>query len=647
MALTILPQREPFARVPGLAEIVRGPAFWRLRAALEKYCRGRALGRSFVISGNRGAGKTTMVLAAIEDLRRQSEIERGEPRLDGEDRVEATDTPLRRPLLVPLSGPDIMRERVRPRPNAVESSAAQTRPPGEGSSANGETASTKTSAADPALAEPQPSRLDGTAGGGAVSRETELTSRLEDSDNLLRQIARALHLAVAREFAQRYEETLPQDPAAEWLEAGAQLALELGGGAKVQALRRFWDLSGRFGTGVLFKPSDSPSPVDRSVKRDRQGLYELVALDVLADTYRIAIGKVEEDSSQTQTDSRGEQKVSWADELKTMAAPFAGLLGGAATGFGVFRSMDPSSSMRALSSVGAALVSAIVLTLSISPKRTSTAQSTSRFSRDNGVGSLAWRLGGVVDLLFQAGIAPVFVIDELDKVTLKHDLGAWIGDRAQELKSLLTERTFFCFLTGRGFAEKLDRERTERTYPPSYTQFSNYLFVNYLPIDLHGYLRRILSQRPETDPTIQQHEDMQAAILPHVILFRAEMHPIDIQRELNSLVVKNDEIQLYPSGEAVPRVDSFALLFQIAVEAVLSDENIARRMRDDPRFALLAVDAVYYAPRMWRRGEDLDISADAISDYLTRRRTPDDEPNMGVGDAASDDTSEQVVTHGE
>jgi hypothetical protein len=38
-------------------------------------------------------------------------------------------------------------------------------------------------------------------------------------------------------------------------------------------------------------------------------------------------------------------------------------------------------------------------------------------------------------------------------------------------------------------------------------------------------------------------------------------------------------------------------LFQIAVEAVLSDDKIQRRMRDDPRFALLAVDAVYYAPR--------------------------------------------------
>jgi hypothetical protein len=133
---------------------------------------------------------------------------------------------------------------------------------------------------------------------------------------------------------------------------------------------------------------------------------------------------------------------------------------------------------------------------------------------------------------------------------------------------------------------------------------------------------------------------MQAAILPYVVLFRAEMHPIEIQRELNSLIVNGDEIQLYPTDKPVPRVDSFALVFQIAVEIVLSDPDIARRMRDDPRFALLAVDAVYYAPRMWRRNADLDISADAIHRYLERRRTPDDVDDDPQDEDAADVPSE-------
>jgi hypothetical protein len=602
MALIIRPQREPFARVEGTAEIVRGPAFWRLRASLEKYCRGRTLGRSIVISGNRGIGKTTMVLAALEDLRRQCHLERGAPLRKGEEPVKALEEGrLRRPLFVSLSGPDIMRERLRAHPTPPRTSS-------------GAKDGDKREGAAPVVEAPAPT----TPG---------MADRVEDADNLLRQIARALHIAIAREFSESFVETLPRNGNAEWLEAGAQLQIELQSGAKVAALRRFWDLTDRLSSGVLFERWLGLPP---SVGWDRQGLVELVALDVSADAYRIAIGKIEEDSlTQTDTDSREDEKGSWSDEVKSLVAPFAGLLGGAATGFGVFQGLGESADglTRALGSIGAALLSSLLLTFSLSPKRTSTAESKVRFSRDNGVGSLVWRLGGIVDRLFEAGLAPVFVIDELDKVTLERDLGTWIERRAQELKSLLTERSFFCFLTGRGLAEKLHRERTLRTYPPSYTQFSNYLFVNYLPSDLHRYIRRILEQRPTQDPATQEHEDRQAAILPYVLLFRAEMHPIDIQRELNSLILKDDEIELYPPGRGVPRADAFAFLLQIAVEAVLSDDQIQRRMREDPRFALLAVDAVYYAPRKWRTGNDLDISQAAIDSYLNQRRTPDDRAN--------------------
>ncbi len=65
-------------------------------------------------------------------------------------------------------------------------------------------------------------------------------------------------------------------------------------------------------------------------------------------------------------------------------------------------------------------------------------------------------------------------------------------DQGTRFEVVLTERAFFCFLTGRDFAEKLYTERTFRTYPPSYTQFSDYLFVNYLPQELHAFLRKLI-----------------------------------------------------------------------------------------------------------------------------------------------------------
>ncbi len=584
MALYIRHQREPLARAKGRPDVVRGPAYWRFRASLEKYCRGRSLGRSFVISGNRGIGKTTMVYAAIEDLRRHSELERGEPYEKGEEAVERQlDAPLRRPMLVSLSAPDILRERERPQPTA-----------------SGQQATTDKAA------EPVPAAV-------------------EDSDNLLRQLARALHGAVARELSERFIDTLPPNAPLEHHEAGAQLQLELDAGAKVSALRRFWDLTNRLFQGVLFPPRD-PFVNKPNQGRVKQGLAELIALDASVDAYRIAIGKVDEDwQSQSNKDEATDRPASWSDEVKNVAAPFAGLLGGAATGFGTFHTLEGSALVtKVLGSIGAALLSALVLTFSIKPKRTTTAESKVKFSRDNSVGSLAWRLSRVVDLLFEAGLAPVFVIDELDKAALGKDVTRWIEDRAQELKTLLTGQAFFCFLTGRGFAEKMHRDRTERKYPPSYTQFSNYLFVNYLPQDLHRYLNGLIRCGKSDDPIVAEHDIRQAALLPYVVLFRAEMHPIDMQRELSALVKEGDEVQLYASGQVVPRTDSFAVLFQLAIEEVLSDPTIERRMRDDPRFATLAIDAAYYVPRTWRAAASKFVLSDHVLDaYFMERRKPD------------------------
>ena len=577
MPLKALWQREPLARYPGRALIVRGKAYHRLYASLEKYLRKRTRGRSLVISGNRGVGKTTMVFAAIEDLQHLA-AEEHETRFAKGRLTAGTGSALDicRPVLVLLSGPDVLRELARP-PILTPSGKPE----------------------DPQAAPPPPA----------------LPSHVADSDNLLRQIARALHVSLAREFAEQFEKNVaPAGSNPDLIEAWAQLNLELNAGARVQVLRRFWDLAGRFDNGVLFK---------NGPERDRQGPRELLVLEASADAYRIAIGSVIENDEHVRTDEKSPKDVSWANELKALGAPVFGLVGGVASGFGVFHLFDDGV-MRVLTSVGVALVSTVVLTFGLAPKVTITNQATRKFSPDTSVGSLTWRLRGIVDRMFQAGLAPVFVIDELDK-SVDEDLGNWIAERAKQLKSFLTEQAFFCFVTGRHFAEKLHVERTRRTYPPSYTQFSDYLFVNYVPLDLHRYLRELYVHEQKSPAGSQQSqmESLQEAVLPFIVLFRAEMHPIDIRRELNSMISGDDVLALF-TGESLPRVDSFALHFQIVIESVLVREDIEARMRDDARFALLALDAVYYPSRQWRQGVPLDISDSKIDAYLQKRRERDD-----------------------
>ncbi len=152
-----------------------------------------------------------MVLAVIEDLTHQSNRENGER----ESRDEApapvetpSEQPLCRPLLVFLSGADIIREEKRPAKPDQAGTAAAASPPRE----------------------------------------------VADSDNLLRQIARALHVSLIREFSKRYALTVAHEGVdADLREAWAQLSAELHEGARVQTLRRFWDLPGRLQRGVLFE----------------------------------------------------------------------------------------------------------------------------------------------------------------------------------------------------------------------------------------------------------------------------------------------------------------------------------------------------------------------------------------------------------
>jgi hypothetical protein len=578
MPIQLLRQREPFARDPGSAEIIRGAAYWRLKAALEKYCRGRSSGRSFVVSGNRGAGKTTMVLAVVQDLIEKADSESRDVRRTSTRQDRDV---LCRPLLVKLSGPDIVRERMRP--------------PVDGS----------------------PRSASGNDGSNGANGHATAAQQAPETENLLRHLARALHLALAAEFSRRFEQVLPRRATgehAELLEAWAQLTLELNEGAKVQTLRRFWELARSFRRGVLF---------DDPVETDRQGLCELMALDVSADAYRIAIGDVKRQVKLALTEKGGEKEVPLSDELRKFAAPLTGIVGGAATGVGVFQMSGPAGLGTTLGAVAAALLSMLVLTAALAPKRTRNDTETLDFSPDTSVGSLVWRLGRSIDLLFRAGLAPVFVIDELDKTPDTEHLGSWIGKRAQELKSLLTERAFFCFLTGREYAEKMHSDRLLKTYPPEYTQFSDYLFVNYLPSELHTFLRDLMQLHPVAipDAAAAQQEDRLDAILPFLVLFRAEMHPIDIRRQLNAMITDDDVVRT----EAGPlrNIDRIQLLYQLAAEYTLARDNIEPRVRDDPRFALLALDAVYYAARQWPLGAELDISEQAVTSYLNVRRMPE------------------------
>lgn len=200
-------------------------------------------------------------------------------------------------------------------------------------------------------------------------------------------------------------------------------------------------------------------------------------------------------------------------------------------------------------------------------------------------------------------------------------LAEWIEPKLSLLKSVLTERAFVCFLTGRDYLETLHRARKD-PHGILHTLFSDYFFLQYLPDELHAYVRSLLRHEPAADDVVRASEERDLAIVPFVVLFRARLQPIDVRRRVGDLVGPSGEIRLGRSDapEILAERERAEVVAQVAIESVLEEPNVKARVQVDSHFALLAIDALYYVVHAWRRGDaEIDVSDEAFEAYLGRR----------------------------
>jgi hypothetical protein len=423
------PQSPESARLSTHTGAIESDAWRVLSAELDRYCGGSVRGRSFLISGHRGAGKTTLVLNAYQEVRKRRE-RRGAAR----------------PLLVMVNGPALFR--------APED--------GEGAPP-----------ADPPVAPP----ADPPVAPSADAREPW--------QHALKQIVLALHRAVAEEMClshrQRVIDGTPAGSALlhERLELSAQLEMELFECPMPARLRELWERAGLLRTGVLFQPG----AFDLDARPD-QGMRELVALAGVCEAYCRVSGTYTQAQKRSESAAR-QAEASLAASASPVVAPVVSLLAGGLVGLGAHLS-DASGAASAAAGIGSALASAAVFRVSAS--RTS-ARSVSReldFMPDLSVQTLDRFVPLLVDRLVRAGLPPVFLVDELDKVD---DLPDRMVELLRQLKKVFAETAFFCFVTDRHYFEALRRITSDGAYPPSSTYFSDQLFVVYGHEDLHRYLR--------------------------------------------------------------------------------------------------------------------------------------------------------------
>ncbi len=541
----------PETRRPILA---KSDGYDRLYHAILRYTLGEISGRSFLISGHRGAGKTTLVAHAIQDVLRSFR-----------------DTG-RRPLYVRIHGPDLL-------PEAPEGCPAASAVRGE--------------------------------------RDEELC-------NVMRQMAIALYRAAADEYVVSYRERIRKRERSdvwqkkELYESAAQFAHDLEDCPGLETFREYWERVGLLDRGVLFARPEN----------EDQGMLEVVALSVACQAYQVVSGKWEEQVSQSAAAARSSSlSFSLGAEVKNLLGPVAGVLSGGAVGAALLATKTNS-----IAAVVLALISAVVVsctfTLASSQSRERKQNRQNTFSRDRTVSSLGRMLPLLLGHFRRAGLHPIFVVDELDKV---HDLPRRMRDLVTYLKFFVSDRAFFCFLTDRDYMEYLERRTAGNTYAQEYSYFRERIPVFYEPRDLRTYLQSVFDASGAETGAVPENDGVDRALLSYSLLHRARLHPLDLRRQLTTIADRDGVARISDQELRDGRV-KFELLFQLAVEWVLTSPDLQNAIRSSPRFAQLAGDALYYPSRSWEQGEShLDISDEAITAYLERRMAAAVEPEEQNG----------------
>jgi hypothetical protein len=393
---------------------------------LGRYCRGEIRGRSFLIGGHRGAGKTTM----LDDLLRRyhQEALTGEVR-DRTGKVISRAQPgpaILKPIPVYLVGPALLDRK----DNDDDGEQPETSTDAQVSGYGTTTASVNIAAR---FVSARRERSDDHKGDDAMTRR------------VLEQALLGLHHAVCLEFHERFGRVdiagLPD--AAELDEVVAQFRIELNEAPTPGRLREFWRRMDRLHRGVLFLTDNGRSA--------RQGWNELVALNGLTHIYQRITGLLTERHGDHRDWARAQETsigldVRSSDLFKSLAA----IGSGAAVATAGVASHGVEAGLA--SGVVTALVSSLFLRMSSSTSKSRSSDSSRIFVPDLSIGTLHRVIPDLLHRLRCAGIAPVFVVDELDKVDR---LAQRIDPLIRGLKKLFAESSFTCMIVERGYFEYL------------------------------------------------------------------------------------------------------------------------------------------------------------------------------------------------
>jgi hypothetical protein len=650
MAIFIRPTADPLSdqalTAPSESAVItiQSEASRILRAELRRYCEGETQGRSFLVAGHRGSGKTTMVGDAIA---RVSRALAGKPGA-------------MRPLPVFLHGPSLFDSR----PSEDEPPAAPTaeqvsatmektatmqaavahvmqavqKASSKGRLTPAERASVRKKAladfrAAQAATTPEETEQE-TEDGKNAGKEPDPALEVEElAKRAMVQVILGLHRAVAKEFSNAFRRRAiartPREGSSaqqrtDAAELAAQFEIELLEDPHAVRLREFWDHVGALDGGVLFD----------GTRTQGQGARELVALNGICNAHQRISGDIKERDERKRGESSSSEttsgfNVKMVDALK----PVASLLAGSAVAGGAAASGSHSLITSVMLGIVVALFSSITLTRTSRWNRKQERQLDKVFIPDLSLRTLDRVLPMLLDRLRLAGLAPVLVIDELDKVS---DLANRIYGMVRCLKKLMAENVLSCFLTDRSYLEYLRIHGGEKAYGLTYSYFSHALLIAHQPSDIDTFLTELLEiptgpgdEVAAADLPPVAYDQLDADVLKWILRHRSQLHALALSRELAGIRGESGAVQIAQGVVRTAYMYRIDATLQVAIELQLSSPDLMSWLAQRPGMMQTLTDALYYLSRHWISGkqERVDLAgegAKAFETYLRDRMNLDE-----------------------
>jgi hypothetical protein len=462
--------------------------------------------------------------------------------------------------------------------------------------------------------------------GQADSRRasSRLRDKADDTDpakEALVQVILGLHRAVVQQYVEAYRKSVLElsrrYDSVDYAELAAQFEVEILEDPHASRLREFWDVPGRLNVGVLF-----PNSSDFT-----QGMRELVALNGVCNAHQRISGEIKS-TDKTGQDASTETRSSTSTETKLvdLVKPLASLVAGAsvATG-GAIGTHDVV--LPALAGIVTALGASTLFKTSVTRSHKRERHLDTVFMPDLSLKTLDRVLPMLLLRLRNAGLAPVLVIDELDKVP---DLEEKLVEIISFLKKLIAEGAFTCFLTDREYYERLNAAGRHVAYGLESSYYTHRLLIAFQPGDFDEYLGRLLevdegvALAGTPDPRYLADSDvLDKKVWQWVLRHRSELHALELAREVAS-IRREDGLLDLPQGYI--RSDSAAkvgVTLQFALELAMKDLNLVTLERQKPELMQTIHDALYYPTRKWLAEEELDLEGERAKEafrvYLDER----------------------------